>query len=82
MPGGTEVELRFRTLGPALTRVELEHRGWERLTEEQLAAVSAVAGGYSAGWAHILDLLRRWVGPDDELRDQDRDDAGDGADHE
>src|SRR5262250_3879895 len=36
-PATTEVELTFTPLGPALTRVTVEHRGWEGLTEEQLA---------------------------------------------
>ncbi len=56
----TEVELSFVALGPALTRVEVEHRGWERLTEEQLKAACALPGGYqggafAAGWARILE---------------------------
>lgn len=55
----TEVELRFTVLGPALTKVAVEHRGWEALTEEQLAADCALPGGYAGGsfdrgWAHIL----------------------------
>jgi Activator of Hsp90 ATPase homolog 1-like protein len=54
LPATTEIQLTFRALGPALTRVELEHRGWERLTEEQLAQATAVPGGYSAGWARVL----------------------------
>ena len=58
LPAVTEVEVRFRALGPALTRVELEHRGWERLTEEQLAAATSVAGGYTEGWRQILEALR------------------------
>jgi hypothetical protein len=64
LPVVTEVELRFKPLGPALTRVELEHRGWENLTSEQLAEVTALAGGYSAGWAMALDLLRTRLEPD------------------
>jgi hypothetical protein len=78
LPEVTEVELRFRALGPALTRVELEHRGWERLTEEQLAAATRVGGGYSAGWAQILDLFRQHVGSG--LPDEDRDRARDDTD--
>ena len=55
----TEVELQFTALGPALTRVAVEHRGWEALTEEQLAADCALPGGYAGGsfergWARIL----------------------------
>jgi Activator of Hsp90 ATPase homolog 1-like protein len=67
----TEVELRFTMLGPALTRVSVEHRGWEALTEEQLAADCALPGGYASGsfdrgWAHILACLAATVdGPID-----------------
>lgn len=58
-PAATEVELTFDPLGPALTRVSLEHRGWEALTEEQLAEDCALPGGYlggayATGWAFIL----------------------------
>lgn len=53
LPAQTEVEVRFRVLGPALTRVEVEHRGWERLSQEELAACAA-AGGYDEGWEIIL----------------------------
>ena len=55
--GGTELEVTFRPLGPALTRVELEHRGWERLSEQQVRTATAAAGGYRAGWAAILTAL-------------------------
>ena len=58
-PVPTEVELTFRALGPALTRVAVEHRGWEALTPEQLAEDCAMPGGYEAGrysegWAFML----------------------------
>ena len=58
-PVPTEVELRFRALGPALTQVEVEHRGWEALSDEQLAEDCALPGGYlggsyAAGWTQIL----------------------------
>jgi uncharacterized protein YndB with AHSA1/START domain len=58
----TEVELTFAVLGPALTRVSVEHRGWEQLTEEQLARDCALPGGYSGGaysrgWTTILGRL-------------------------
>jgi hypothetical protein len=61
-PAPTEVELTFAALGPALTRVTVEHRGWEALTEEQLAADCALPGGYSSGgysrgWETILARL-------------------------
>jgi hypothetical protein len=48
-PAPTEVELTFRPLGPALTRVSVEHRGWEHLTEVQLREDCAAPGGYRAG---------------------------------
>ena len=58
----TEVELTFAELGPALTRVAVEHRGWEQLTDEQLAQDCALPGGYTGGayregWARILGRL-------------------------
>ncbi len=58
-PGPTEVELTFTALGPSITRVSVEHRGWERLTDEQLREDCAAPGGYSSGayskgWAHVL----------------------------
>lgn len=54
LPAVTEVELSFTSVRPSLTRVDVEHRGWEALTEEQLLAATGAAGGYSAGWAAIL----------------------------
>jgi len=61
-PAATEVELTFEALGPALTRVAVEHRGWEALTEEQLVEACALPGGYAGGsfdegWAIILARL-------------------------
>jgi uncharacterized protein YndB with AHSA1/START domain len=58
-PVPTEVELTFRALGPALTRVSVEHRGWEALSDEQIAEDCALPGGYAngsyaRGWAQIL----------------------------
>jgi hypothetical protein len=61
LPATTEVELRFAAIGPALTRVDLEHRGWERLSEADLAAATSIPGGYSAGWHHILERFRATV---------------------
>lgn len=47
----TEVEVRFSSV-PGGTRVDLEHRGWERLGDQ--------AGGsrarYDSGWADVLNL--------------------------
>jgi len=58
----TEVELSFDALGPAMTKVAVEHRGWEALTEEQLVEACALTGGhasgsYDEGWAIILARL-------------------------
>ena len=67
-PVPTEVEFTFAALGPALTRVAVEHRGWEALTDEQLAEDCAAPGGYSSGaytrgWAMILASLSGAIAP-------------------
>jgi len=59
-PAETEVELRFTALSPALTRVEVEHRGWAALAEADLGKDCALPGGYAGGayregWRIILD---------------------------
>jgi uncharacterized protein YndB with AHSA1/START domain len=64
LPAVTEVELVFRPLGPALTRVAVEHRGWENLTEEQLAAATDLVAGYSTGWVEILAAFAATASPD------------------
>jgi uncharacterized protein YndB with AHSA1/START domain len=46
----TEVEVRFTAVGDA-TRVELEHRGWERLRVEAAAARES----YRTGWEQVLE---------------------------
>lgn len=58
----TEVELRFLEIEGGLTRVDLEHRGWDRLTPHQLEAACALPGGYAGGaftegWAAILNAF-------------------------
>jgi len=58
----TEVELTFAALGPSLTRVSVVHSGWEKLSDEELAADCALPGGYlngsfDKGWALILGRL-------------------------
>ena len=60
-PVTTEVELTFRALGPALTKVDVEHRGWE-LTDDQFAGA---ATGYAAGWVAILASLAAAAAPSD-----------------
>jgi hypothetical protein len=69
-PLPTEVEFSFAALGPALTRVTVEHRGWEAMTDEQLAQDCALPGGYScgaysAGWIRILDGFAATLGASD-----------------
>ena len=67
-PAQTEVELRFKPLGPALTRVEVEHRGWEALSEAQVRAECALPGGgyqggsYDRGWMLILQRFTGSMG--------------------
>lgn len=59
-PAPTEVELTFTALGPVLTRVAVEHRGWEALSDAQLARMSvndAPCGGYTQGWTRVLACL-------------------------
>ena len=42
-PPVTEVELTFRELAPSLTRVQVEHRGWEKLSGERGGRRSATS---------------------------------------
>ena len=49
----TEVEVRF-TAHEGGTLVELEHRGWERLTE---AIASEVRASYAGGWIGTLSAF-------------------------
>ncbi len=75
-PAPTEVELAFTALGPGLTRVAVEHRGWERLTEAQLREDCAAPGGYragaySAGWLLVLERFARSLEPVDRRRGRD-----------
>lgn len=52
--GATEVEIRFVAQGAAATRIEIEHRGWERLgsTGEQWRDRNR------AGWQTLLPHFR------------------------
>jgi uncharacterized protein YndB with AHSA1/START domain len=49
----TEVEVRFHPMASG-TRVELEHRGWERLGE----GAAELRGGYQTGWDPTLARFR------------------------
>lgn len=51
-PNPTELELRFIGAGTG-TRVELEHRGWERLG----ALANDTRDGYAQGWPVTFDQL-------------------------
>ncbi len=69
-PAPTEVELTFTPLGPALTRVAVEHRGWEALSDAQLHEDCGLPGGYAAGafatgWTRILAALARAADPEE-----------------
>lgn len=72
----TEVELTFTALAPALTRVAVEHRGWEALSDAQLSAACALPGGYTGGafdrgWATILGRFAAAIAPDDHRPSSD-----------
>jgi uncharacterized protein YndB with AHSA1/START domain len=54
----TEVEVRFVPDGPA-TRVELEHRGWERLAERGADKRSS----YDSGWDFVLGRFEERIAP-------------------
>jgi uncharacterized protein YndB with AHSA1/START domain len=53
-PGTTELEVTFTSEGDR-TRVDLEHRGWERLGE----AAELKRTEYEAGWDGVLTLYAR-----------------------
>ncbi len=46
----TEVDVRFIAEGPATTRVELEHRGWERLGDR----AEEIRTSYLNGWPGVM----------------------------
>jgi uncharacterized protein YndB with AHSA1/START domain len=46
----TEVEIRFQSLAPEATRIDIEHRGWERLG----AAGQDQRDRNAGGWATLL----------------------------
>lgn len=50
-PSATEVEIRFSADGEG-TRVDVEHRAWERLGADAFEA----RGSYESGWPVVLEL--------------------------
>ena len=56
----TEVEVRFIPEGPAVTRVELEHRDLERFGDRAEAVRQSIDA--PNGWTAILDLYARAAG--------------------
>jgi uncharacterized protein YndB with AHSA1/START domain len=58
----TEVEIRFVDLDGARTRVEIEHRGWERLGAEGEAWRDRNFGGWSSLLPHYVRAAEGAVG--------------------
>ena len=54
-----EVEVRFSASGEG-TRLELEHRGWERLVK----SADEIPEHYSSGWDEVLDRFADGVAAD------------------
>jgi hypothetical protein len=54
----TEVEIRFVALAEAATRVEIEHRGWERLGEGAEEWRDRNRGGWQALLPHFIEATR------------------------
>jgi uncharacterized protein YndB with AHSA1/START domain len=52
-PAPTQVEVRFTAVEADHTRVQLEHRGWERLGDQ----AAQVRSGYEGGWPGVLDAF-------------------------
>jgi uncharacterized protein YndB with AHSA1/START domain len=59
----TEVEIRFRPMGRQ-TRVEIEHRGWERLGADGRAWRDRNLGGWSTLLPHFIDAVGGGTIPD------------------
>ncbi len=58
----TEVEIRFVARGPVTTRIEIEHRGWERL-----GAVGAERRNQNhSGWQALLPAFQTAVTEEDD----------------
>ncbi|HEY7146902.1 MAG TPA: SRPBCC family protein [Streptosporangiaceae bacterium] len=57
--GATEVEIRFLARGPGATRVEIEHRGWERLGAEAADWRDRNQAGWQALIPHFLAAIAK-----------------------
>ncbi len=55
----SEVEVRFVVEGPTLTRVEVEHRGFERHGADADAVLGSVDS--QTGWTYCLDLFAKYT---------------------
>ena len=58
----TEVQIRFTDRGDRTTRVEIEHRGWERLGAEGEVWRDRNRGGWASLLPHFVDAAGRAVG--------------------
>jgi hypothetical protein len=54
--GATEIEVTFTAEGDG-TRVDLEHRGWDRIGDEEGRS------DYDAGWTVVLETYRAFTRP-------------------
>ncbi len=54
----TEVEIRFVELAPAATRVEIEHRGWERLDKGAEDWRDRNRGGWQTLLPHFIEATK------------------------
>ena len=55
----TEVDIHFRAQGAAATRIEIEHRGWERLGHEAEAWRDRNQFGWDSLLPHYLSALTK-----------------------
>jgi hypothetical protein len=68
---GTEVEVRFIAQGAATTRIEIEHRGWERLGEVADQWRDRNRAGWDTLLPHFVARIQQIEKEsDDAIRDQ------------